>query len=201
MLDYQLKFPDLSQALYRALSKDAFYVTLQESIEGDAKQKKQAMLAYMDFSISEAQKYGACYIPKNQHYGVSVWSKPIPDELSEQKKVEKISFIHEFLGQAAQQVYSDICNNMSDNAQPLVAKSDWYLSIIGILPDYQGQGLGPGLIENILQQTDKAGIATYLETFTKRNLTFYFRLGYQTVGDFFEPVTKAQYWLLRRQPL
>ena len=47
------------------------------------------------------------------------------------------------------------------------------LSIIGILPEFQGQGFGGGLVGPVLNRADQSGVPTYLETFTPRNITFY----------------------------
>ena len=87
---------------------------------------------------------------------------------------------------------------MSEKAIPLIDERSWYLSIIGILPEFQGQGLGVGLVKHILERTDRLGIPTYLETFTSRNITFYKRLGYDAVKCFHEPTVDAEYWLMIR---
>ena len=76
----------------------------------------------------------------------------------------------------------------------------WYLSIVGVLPDYQGRGLGGELIRPVLAQTDAIGVATYLETFTPRNMSFYERLGYREAGSFEEPTIGDRYWLMLRPP-
>jgi GNAT superfamily N-acetyltransferase len=87
---------------------------------------------------------------------------------------------------------------MSDKTTPLVQEEAWYLSIIGVLPAFQGRGLGAGLVENVLACTDPAGIPTYLETFTPRTISFYNRLGYRVVDCFKEPRTEANYWVMVR---
>ena len=197
---YQLEYPELANALYLALKPDGFYQAMEASVDGDETTKKNAMLAYMDYSILEAQEFGECYIPKQQHYGVSIWSYPLPDEQSQHKSQQKKDFIENIMGQASYQAYYSMCEFMSRHSTPIVSSSAWYLSIIGILPDFQGQGLGPGLVENVLEKTDKLGISTYLETFTPRNITFYQRLGYESEGSFIEPTANAEYWLLSRPP-
>ncbi|WP_444995868.1 GNAT family N-acetyltransferase [Aliikangiella sp. IMCC44359] len=199
-MNYQLKYPELAEALYLALLDDAFYQTMEASVDGDDNVKKQAMLAYMDCSIIESQNFGECFIPEKQHYGVSVWAKPISQDQTNEKNKMKETFIRQYMGDNSYSVYQDICQAMQKNSHSLVLDSDWYLSIIGILPEFQGQGLGPGLVQSILNKTDKLNIGTFLETFTKRNMTFYFRLGYEVLGEFMEPNTNATYWLMRRQP-
>ena len=77
--------------------------------------------------------------------------------------------------------------------------SAWYLSIVGIFPAFQNQGLGNSLIGAILEQADRTGVATFLETFTPRNEPFYQRLGYRVSGRFFEPTIAANYALMVRE--
>lgn len=83
----------------------------------------------------------------------------------------------------------------------LIEENVWYLSILGVLPAFQGQGLGDGLVESILEKTDQLAVSTYLETFNPRNITFYNRMGYRVATRFDEPVTDADYRLLTRETM
>lgn len=97
--------------------------------------------------------------------------------------------------------YNSIVEIMSKKAETLISSEAWYLSIIGILPAYQGQGLGPKLVNPILSQTDRLGVPTYLETFTPKNKSFYNRLGYLDVGTFLEPTTNTEYSIMMRKAM
>jgi GNAT superfamily N-acetyltransferase len=195
---YQLVYPALAKALHLALKADGFYQKMEASVDGDGHAKREAMLVYMDYSIVEGREFGECYIPSKQHYGVSVWSKPLSSEIQAERSCRKRSVIETHMGQASYQAYDAMCTFMAEQSAPLVASDAWYLSIVGILPEFQGQGLGPGLIESVLSQSDKLGVATYLETFTPRNMTFYQRLGYTTLASFTEPTCGSEYWLMQR---
>ncbi len=198
-MNFKLKYRKYAEALYNALSEDAFYITMEKSIE-DNKSAKEAMLRYMEFSMTEAEKGGALYIPKDHDYGVSIWEKPITEELAVKQANQKQAFILREMGEKSLKTYKAIVEVMSANAASYINKNFWYLSIVGVLPEFQGQGLGPGLIKNILIKTDTLGVSTYLETFTPRNMTFYKRLGFQEIKSFDEPTTKAEYWLMVRKP-
>ena len=89
---------------------------------------------------------------------------------------------------------------MSSNSEPLIDADAWYLSIVGVLPERQNRGLGASLIHPILEESDRAGVMTYLETFTPENMRFYARLGYRTAGEFHEPQSDATYALMIRPP-
>ena len=46
---------------------------------------------------------------------------------------------------------------MAEQTATVVPPESWYLSIVGIAPPFQGQGLGPSLIQPILDRTDELG--------------------------------------------
>ena len=69
----------------------------------------------------------------------------------------------------------------------------WYLSIIAIAPEAQGQGLGRLLLAPTLAEADAAGAVCYLETFSPRNLTFYERAGFGRRARIDEPTAPAAY--------
>jgi GNAT superfamily N-acetyltransferase len=81
----------------------------------------------------------------------------------------------------------------------LLVHSAWYLSIVGVAPHAQGQGLGRRLLQPTLTEADRAGADCYLETFSARSLRFYERLGFQSLRLFLEPTTKSDYWLMKRR--
>ena len=196
-MSYKFAFRGYADALYEALKEDAFYQTMEDSVD-EKRDAKEAMLKYLDYSISESKKFGELYIPSEHKYGVSVWSKPLNQELSTECSELKKAFLKNELGENSLQTYSNIVQFMSKEADSLIDPDAWYLSIIGILPGYQGQGLGPGLVAPVLEQTDKFGVSTYLETFTPRNKSFYQRLGYKEIANIYEPTTGTEYAIMQR---
>ncbi|MBL4874688.1 MAG: GNAT family N-acetyltransferase [Rhodobacteraceae bacterium] len=186
-----------SAALYSALADDPFYITLENRV-ADRSKAKESMLTYYDYSIFEASRYGHVFQPEREPVGISVWSIPLNKEEAAKKNQQKMSVILSAMGDFCLQTYLDINDFMSESAEPLVSEKDWYLSIVGILPEFQGQGLGEDLVRPVLEKADDAGVSTYLETFTPKNMPFYQRLGYDAVSSFVEPVTNSQYWLMTR---
>ena len=89
MKEYVFKYRDFAEALYDALLPDPFYRTMENSIPGDTMIRKEKMLRYFDYSMIECDIYGRLYIPNQQRYGVSVWSKSVDQETELEKKDEK----------------------------------------------------------------------------------------------------------------
>ena len=196
-MNSESKYRDYADALYQSLQEDAFYITLEKSV-ADPVLGREAMLQYLEFSMQEAEKYGMLFEPVGDRYGLSIWTKPQSVELEARMKDEKKQFLLKQMGSASEACYQQMVSQMSQNVTGLTDDDAWYLSIVGIKPEFQNQGLGPGLITEVLQQSDRLGLQTYLETFSTRNMSFYRRLGYETLESFFEPTTQSEYWLMAR---
>jgi len=196
-MDYEFKYRKVAEALYEALQGDAFYQTMEKSVSNGS--SKEAMIRYMDYAMVEAERYGELFIPRTHDYGASVWARPMDEDLEEEKHRRKMIFLADHMGKGCVSTYKTIVAFMSAKSHPLIAEDAWYLSILGILPEFQGRGLGAGLVDGIIAETDGSGVPTYLETFTPRNISFYERLGYRAIEAFQEPTTGAEYTLMVRE--
>ncbi len=195
---YRFAYREHAQALYDTLREDAFYITMEQSVD-NADEQYEALLRYLDYSMVEADEYGLLHFPETHHQGVGIWSQPLTAEHEAQKKQDKLDFLRQHMGDASAATYNDIVDFMSAQSDALIDSSAWYLSIVGIFPAFQNRGLGNSLIDTILEQADRAGVASFLETFTPRNESFYQRLGYHVAGRFFEPTIAADYALMVRE--
>ncbi|MFD0982418.1 GNAT family N-acetyltransferase [Tropicimonas aquimaris] len=193
--DYQR----LSEALYAALRPDPFYAALEGGVAEPAR-ARQAMLYYYEYSIREAVAHGHAVLPDAGDFGASIWAVPLAPEQERELSRRKKEMIAHRMGDTCLRIYAGICEFMAEATSRVTSNQDWYLSILGVAPEQQGQGLGAGLLEPVLEKADRAGVATYLETFTPGNMPFYRRLGYQDVGRFQEPITDGPYWVMRRPP-
>jgi len=198
-MSFTYKYLDFAKVLYEALKPDPFYAKLESSV--DRCDPKESMLRYLDYSMIEAEIFGKLFVPEAHDYGVSIWSKPIEEKLGSEKKRLKGAFIKDYMGEGSFEVYNSIVEFMSEKAAGVVSDDCWYLSIVGVMPEFQGQGLGAELVKSVLKETDKYNIPTYLETFTPKNMSFYKRLGYVEAGVYREPVTGADYRIMAREPL
>lgn len=198
-MSFIFKYRNYAKAIYQSLVNDAFYIAMEDSV-GNGQSSREAMLRYMEHSMTEAEKYGELYLPYEHEYGVSIWSKPLNKNLEELKSKEKKTFLLNYMGESSLKKYNAIVDFMAAQSSSLISNEFWYLSIVGILPEFQGQGLGRDLVTKILKKTDSKNIPTYLETFVPRNMSFYNRLGFKAVESFHEPTTDADYWLMIREP-
>lgn len=197
-MDYDYGYRILAEMLYEALTEDAFYRTLENSVaEGSA---REAMIRYMDYSMVEAERHGALLISRDRESGAALWSHPLPKKVDKKKSRAKRAFIGTYMGSPSLECYEAMVSAMAEKSLPQIDPEAWYLSIVGVHPRSQGKGLGVDLIEPVLKQTDRLGKPTFLETFTSRTIPFYERLGYRSVDRIREPTSGADYWLMAREP-
>lgn len=199
-----MTFPYLNQrisgGLYQALLEDPFYSTLESSVAGDAAIRKTAMVKYYDYSLQEGHTYGELVMPNGDDFGASIWAKPQTTEVSQAISQQKKRFLQTHLGTDGLERYEEITEFMAAKTRGVIPVGSWYLSILGVAPEFQGQGLGETLIQPILEKVDQAGACCYLETFTARNKRFYIRQGFFETISYLEPTTKARCWVMLREP-
>jgi ribosomal protein S18 acetylase RimI-like enzyme len=78
-------------------------------------------------------------------------------------------------------------------------KPHWYLMMLGVSPDFQGQGIGGMLLEPVLQQADREGFPCYLETSTEDAVRFYQRHGFEVIWNGEISKDSLQYWTMKRE--
>lgn len=194
---YRFAYRQYATALYDALVDDGFYITMEQSID-EPDDRRAGLMRYLDYSMREASEFGILYIPPQHQYGVAIWSTPLEAEREAEQKQRKHAFLQRYMGAASAATYDSIVAFMSRQSMGLTDTSAWYLSIVGILPAFQNQGLGRTLLEATLAQADQAGVTTFLETFVTRNEPFYQRLGYRIADRFYEPTIGSEYAVMVR---
>lgn len=75
----------------------------------------------------------------------------------------------------------------------------WYLAVLGTDPAAQGRGLGTAVLEPVLSQCDRDGVAAYLESSKERNLDYYARFGFRTTRTLRLP-RGPEVWPMWREP-
>ena len=199
-MNYEWKYGPSALALYAALAEDAFYIAMQASVEGLADEGREAMLRYYDYSMQEAYTYGVLQLTDDSASGAALWTMPIDDVRSVERDDAKKRFLASWMGASSLDTYLRITSSMENLTAPAVPPGCWYLSILGVDPALQGRGVGAQLLRPMLERADGAGRASYLETFTPRNIAFYERLGFDVKRAVDEPVTGSRYWVLVRDP-
>jgi GNAT superfamily N-acetyltransferase len=75
----------------------------------------------------------------------------------------------------------------------------WHLSLLGVVPERQGTGIGSALMRPVLDRCDREVRAAYLETSLPANLRFYERHGF-AVRDQVDLPGGLRMWTMLRAP-
>jgi ribosomal protein S18 acetylase RimI-like enzyme len=71
--------------------------------------------------------------------------------------------------------------NEWDNQDP--KDQHWHLGPIGVLPAYQGSGIGTTLMKRFCREVDACQTNAYLETDKEVNVQFYEKFGFKTISE------------------
>ena len=81
-----------------------------------------------------------------------------------------------------------------------VPEPHWYLILVGVDPELQGQGVGSAIIREGLARADRESRPCYLETSERRNLGLYDRHGFAVLEEATLGKDGPQAWAMRREP-
>ncbi len=81
-----------------------------------------------------------------------------------------------------------------------VPEPHWYLMVVGVDPELQGQGVGSALVREVLAFADRESKPCYLETSEHRNLSFYERVGFAVLEEATLSKGGPKAWAMRREP-
>ena len=59
----------------------------------------------------------------------------------------------------------------------------YYLFFLGTRPEWQGRGIGSGLMTPVLETCDREHVPAYLEATSERNKALYLRLGFEVADE------------------
>lgn len=185
------------RALALSLLPDPFYQSI--TVECSSHEARLQMLeSYFEYSLLEAHRTGRLMFTPDASDGAAAWLLPRTDAIQSAESARKAIFMAQLLGQKGCANYHAIVDFMTPLAECHVSPDAWYLSIVGINPAAQGQGLGKVLLQPTLDEALKCQAPCYLETFTPNNVRFYQRLGFVEVAEYVEPTTGAPYIIMCR---
>ena len=76
--------------------------------------------------------------------------------------------------------------------------SFYYINIIGVAPESQGQGFGGKLLRALIEKAEKEGKSIYLETETEENVKFYEKFGFKLMKKITLPEINVSMWEMIR---
>lgn len=189
-----------ARSLAAALTGDPFYRTVTVACGADETARLAMLEAYFALALEEGRQAGRVDLADDAGNGAAIWTTDTPAAQRQAAYAQRETALRALLGEQGFAHFTAIVANMEHALAPHGLQDAWYLSIAGIAPAAQGQGLGASVLAPGLAAVDAAGAACFLETYNERSLPFYARLGFVAAGRYAEAVTGCDYWLMVRAP-
>jgi GNAT superfamily N-acetyltransferase len=167
----------------------------------DPEERRRLLPWYLTASIREGFLLNSVYTTSGQVKGVAVWTPPgFQERTPERARQSGLDQMSTQFGLDAYHRFTSVIDHLAIFSAQVIPQTHWYLSLIGVSPTSQGQGIGGALFAPVLQQADNEGIVCFLETFEAKNLSFYRRHAFQVAATGIEPLSQLRFWTMRRDP-
>jgi ribosomal protein S18 acetylase RimI-like enzyme len=187
---------DLAAVLSRAFARDPFYSYLA----GDAPERNQRMrdgwsgiLRYASAGMRETWT-------TDDRAGVALWIPPGRRASSLIDSVRLMPAMARLTGGGRLRQVASALETLEARRHQHVPAPHWYLSVLGVDPDRQREGIGSALLGPVLERAATQGTPAYLETATAHNVLLYERHGFEVVEELILPRTDIRGWLMVRPP-
>jgi ribosomal protein S18 acetylase RimI-like enzyme len=189
------EIPELAATLARAFAHDPFY----EFLAGDAPERNQRMRDGWTGFLRHATNGLSHTYTTDDHAGVAVWHPPGYSGAGFIDSLRLLPSATRMAGSIGR--LRDVSRAIAalEHRRRLHAPGPhYYLSVLGVEPERQGEGIGSSLMRPALELATGAGVPAYLETATGRNVLLYERVGFAVVEELTIPGTDIHGWLMLR---
>ncbi|UCE13645.1 MAG: GNAT family N-acetyltransferase [Candidatus Heimdallarchaeota archaeon] len=198
---YKIQKKDIEKAcnvLGKAFHDDPAWI----HVIPDENERKEKLPTIFEYIIRYSLKYGKVHAPTENLEGIAVW---IPHTTVE-KSIWRILRSGAF--RAAIKMGSEIGSNIQklfdqidkDRREHMKDRPYLYLQAIGVLPEFQGQGIGGNLLKPMFANADLNGVSIYLETETEKNMQIYSKYGFKILKEGKAPGAEFHFWEMVREP-
>lgn len=198
----QQRINEAGDILANAFDKD----TVFSYFAPENQQKKQkAMQELFRAALRYLQNYEHIYtttITTGELKGIAAWIPPgqPQDNIFRMIQAGFLSLPWYFGIKKIRQMTS-VFSLIEERRKQDMSQPHWYLSLLGVASDYQGQGLGSVLLRPILEKADRDGLPCYLETSTEDAVRFYKRQGFEILWnkEVEVPGSSLKLWTMKRE--
>jgi len=189
--------PVLAAVLARAFARDPYH----RFLAGDAPERNQRMRDGWSALLRHSSNRLSDTWTTDSRAGVAVWHPPGYDGPSFLDSLRLLPSVARLAGSWRRlRAISRAVSALEARRRGHVARPHYYLSVLGVDPDRQGEGIGTALLEPTLAAADHAGVPAYAESAIARSVLLYERLGFEVVEELTLPGTDIHGWLMVRNP-
>lgn len=189
-----------SRILTKAFNKDPMFRYLGIETEQKSRINTDALKWYCNLSLYNCQPYNHIYATQGDLKGVAVWIPPGKPEMTTWQFLKMLLALPSKCGWHRLGRCLSLFYALDRRHQEEMSEPHWTLSLIGVAPAYQGQGIGRLLLQPVFQQADRKGFPCYLSTFTPQAVCFYQKQGFEIIwrGKFSKD--SPDIWTMKRKP-
>ena len=149
--------------------------------------------------LSYCIRYGEVYTSSNTLEGVAAWLNSDNHPMTFWKLVRS-GMLTAMLksGGAGTSRVRNLADYTDKVHKRLVPFKHWYLQILGVDPQFQGNGYASKLMRPMLARIDREGLSCYLETMEETNIPLYEHFGFRVLEESAIPQTKIATWFMLR---
>jgi len=167
----------------------------------DPERKALHLEWYFECAVNYGLRYGVVYT-NPETSGVSIWLPPGQTTITTTRYLSS-GFLRLplFMGWEnfnKAKTSDDLILKVHSELMP---NPHWYLWVIAVDPDHQGEGIGSRLLAPGFEQADTGKLPCYVETHAEANHTFYAGNGFELIHTQIVPGSDLTFWCYQRQPL
>jgi ribosomal protein S18 acetylase RimI-like enzyme len=185
----------------RMLARAFFDDPMVTYITPDPEKRRRHLPWFFRLATRYGQPYGESFTTPAGVGAAAIWLPPGSTITSQIRMVRLGLLLAPFkFGLPTFLRFAKITNELERLHKRDVPPEHWYLFVLGVDPERQGQGIGGAMIAPVLERADRDRLPCYLETAKERNVTFYRKHGFEVVvegraGD------SPPYWTMMRDPI
>jgi GNAT superfamily N-acetyltransferase len=186
-----------SETLVRAFLDDPLLSYFVPDVSAREKLLRYVFEVRIKFAILHGEVYGTS--PNLE--GVAVWLPEAKADMTVGETIRHYGIRVLFkIGPGTIFRMLPVGNFIYDVRKKFAPKHYWYLSPIGIAPEFQGKGYAGMLLKPMFTRFDKEGLSCYLEAQKKENADIYLHYGFKVVHEAVIPGTAVKHWAMIREP-
>ena len=149
----------------------------------DATARQRVSPRQFEASLRYGWLYGLALTTEGEPRGAAVWLRPGETELTASRaEAAGMGELAGLMGPEASARSVRIWRLFADVRAKSAGARYWYLMVIGVLPAFQGQGIGSALMQPALAQADGDRLPCFEETAQPHNQPLYERHGFRLVS-------------------
>ncbi len=183
------------------LGRAFFDDPLMEYILPDADSRSDKVTWFLRTGARYGQLFGEVHTTPESVDGAACWIPPGEADMTLFRMARAGMLLVPFkLGLGAFRRFLKVNDYIEELHKRDMPEDHWYLMILGVDTEKQGQGVGSSLVAPMLARAEAEGLPCYLETMKEINVAFYEKHGFQVVVEDDLPGGGPHFWTMKRLP-